>query len=292
MGNSCSPYVEVVIPCYRPRAEFAKVLAGIFSQDYSNFRVIVINDSPDVDIFKRFRLKDKKNLELVKNKKNLGIAATLNKWIKKSDAEFIVTLLQDTIPVGEEWLNNLVNAAVKNNALACTSLVEYPKVCLRKSDSLIRPLIKNTVGISQHGLDSKGSIYKKSALKQVGFFDSSHFRTAGEDFDIDKKLRKIGTVFNSDSIVIHYHVFSREAFAYTHSLYGNAFGVLFRLYKFNIVGSFGGLFRAVFPFWAIKKCLFLLSKKELRWAHFPYLIKCNWSYSKQFWRSFALGKQK
>lgn len=96
-----SPLVSVLMPCYREAAkEFSEALNSILKQTYTRIEVIVIFDDPDNKTLyeiARDRAASDSRIRLVKNERNLGLSAALERGFSASNGEFICRMDSDDI---------------------------------------------------------------------------------------------------------------------------------------------------------------------------------------------------
>lgn len=91
------PSISVVMSVYNGELYIKDAVNSILNQSYKNFEFIIINDaSTDKTADFLNSLKDKR-IVLLQNKKNLGLAASLNKGINKSSGEYIARMDADDI---------------------------------------------------------------------------------------------------------------------------------------------------------------------------------------------------
>ena len=81
-----SQLVSVLMPCYRESAkDFTEALASILKQTYHRIEVVVVFDNPDdntlYDIAQNYSSHDSR-ICLVRNERNLGLAASLERAFK------------------------------------------------------------------------------------------------------------------------------------------------------------------------------------------------------------------
>lgn len=69
-----------------------------------------------------------------------------------------------------------------------------PEEIWSRFDNFTKSLSTKERGTITPLLDEKGCAYRKSALEEVGYFDEKNYLTAGEDFDLAKKLLEIGKI--------------------------------------------------------------------------------------------------
>ena len=96
-----SQLVSVLMPCYRESAkDFTEALASILKQTYHQIEVVVVFDNPDdntlYDIAQNYSSHDSR-ICLVRNERNLGLAASLERAFKVSRGQYICRMDSDDI---------------------------------------------------------------------------------------------------------------------------------------------------------------------------------------------------
>jgi len=145
-----------------------------------------------------------------------GIAEAYNQGIKMAkESDIIITFHEDCYPATKNFISKLIKPLEKENVVATTAkVVDY------YSKKEYTPL-----------LDGKATAYKRKALEKAGLFDEKTFKTAGEDYDIYMKLKKIGDIEYPDCKIIHKHKNHKNK-TKTKQI-ASANGVLFRKYFFK-----------------------------------------------------------
>ena len=113
--NSKSPKVSIIVRAYNEERLIAHCLGAIFSQDFDNFEVILVdNNSTDhtVEVAKRYPIST-----IVKIEKFFPGKA-LNDGIRASTGNYIVCISAHCIPKDKQWLQNLYNNFDENEKLA------------------------------------------------------------------------------------------------------------------------------------------------------------------------------
>ncbi len=283
--------VSIIIPCYNEIHTLKEVIEGALNQKYKNKEIIVVGDNPSNKVEQIINTFSKKTKMLI-NRKSRGLAGSLNRGINVSKGEIIVTLLADCVPSSDNWLSNLLSPFSDKNVLATCSSVYNDDENWEKLSSLGKELLFEEQGEYFPLLDEKGCAYRKTSLKKIGLFDEVHFKTAGEDFDTYIKLSSRGKIISEiKPSVIHRHPMKDSQIYVRWASYARGFGALLRIHGIKIDGFFGGILRALFPFWAIGK---IFKKPKTKISRFkliyPYL-KLNYIYAINFFQAYIKKTQ-
>ena len=191
--------VSVVVITHNAERSVGKVLSALGKQDYKNFEVIVVDDNSKdgtVEVVRKF-----KKFKLLRNKTGQGLAKSINRGIKASKGEIVITLHDDCVPLSDDWISNLVGTFASDSKIGiatsdfvinfkalspvdkCFSFVYYlgDDIDLAKKDG-----VEDIETISD-----KCDAYRRDVLGGVKLFDET-FRVAGEDMDISKKVKARG----------------------------------------------------------------------------------------------------
>lgn len=93
------PLVSVVISIYNAETYIAQAIESILSQTLQNFELILIDDASTdntLQIINSFKKKDKR-IKVIRNKKNLHMAESLNLAIDQAKSDIIARMDQDDI---------------------------------------------------------------------------------------------------------------------------------------------------------------------------------------------------
>lgn len=102
--------ISVIMPFYKKKPYFYNTLKSVLNQSYQNIEIIIIYDdyeTEDLTYIKSLIL-NKKNIFIVQNNKNIGVAKSRNIGIDKSRGEFIAFLDCDDI-----WLPKKIELQYK-----------------------------------------------------------------------------------------------------------------------------------------------------------------------------------
>jgi len=264
------PNVTIIIPIYKPNKELLEKIENALAEQKFDGKI-----------------------DILKINKG-GFGKTFNYGVQEAKTEIVISLHQDCMPSSNTWLRNLIEPLKEKDVVASVSKVELPFEFWNKFDPVGKILSAKEQKIITPSLDQKGCANKKSALLQVGLFDTEHFATAGEDTDMYLKLLKIGKIVYPNAKVIHYHEHTYKNRFKKELQLSNSFGALVRLYGTKISNWYIGLLKAI-PI--IGWPLFILTSKpkkigiSLFLLAIPLYLIVNLIYSYGFWKGFLKGEQ-
>tara|TARA_B100000965_G_C19571388_1_gene749289 strand:+ start:517 stop:1272 length:756 start_codon:yes stop_codon:yes gene_type:complete len=108
--------ISVIIPYFKKKLFFRKTFNSITHQKFKNFEIIIIyddEDKTDLDHIKSI-IKNKKNIKLIINHKNLGAGLSRNKGIKIAKGKYLAFIDADDL-WKKEKLNRQYNFMKKKN---------------------------------------------------------------------------------------------------------------------------------------------------------------------------------
>lgn len=126
MTGSIPPFISIIIANYNGEKYLPTCLSSVLNTKYPMFEIIVIDDgSTDkgISIIEKFQKKDKR-INLLKNTKNIGAAASRNKAVKEAKGDLLVFLDNDT-EVDARWLSEMVATMAKNKNIGACQAVLY-----------------------------------------------------------------------------------------------------------------------------------------------------------------------
>ena len=163
--------VSIIIPTYNRKDFIKTAVESSLKQTYPKVEIIVIDDNSDYEIYDVLKEFEEKIL-IIKNKHNIGCAATQNKAIRKSSGDYITILDDDDIfhPKKIERQMKIFNRK-KNVGLVYCPIAKrinnrlIYKPLTERNNVWIRLTHKNTIGITP--------LIKKECFSVCGFFDTS-----------------------------------------------------------------------------------------------------------------------
>ena len=211
--RATAPTVDIIVPAYLGFNETANCLLTVLrSQSVcrETFEVVVIDDaSPDTNLSQLLiSLADKKLLTLIRNARNMGFVASVNKGMQLHDDRDVILLNSDTEVFGD-WVDRLCQAAYSqknigtvtpfsNNATICgypafagefdgSFEVSFADIDLMASQANSGQVvdIPTAVGFCMY--------IRRECLHEVGSFDAKAFKRGyGEENDFSKRIAARG----------------------------------------------------------------------------------------------------
>ncbi|WP_166963661.1 glycosyltransferase family 2 protein [Yeosuana marina] len=175
-----SNLISIILPVHNGQAFLEDVIASIFSQSYSNFELIIVNDCSNdnsLSIAEKFAKKDDRII-IVSNNDNKKLPSSLNIGHKQAKGEFITWTSDDNI-LKPNFLEKLIDSLLKNQVDVVYSNYDV----INEKGSLKRI---HTTGPIEHILYGNkigaSFLYKKEVFQELNGYDESLFLLEDYDF--------------------------------------------------------------------------------------------------------------
>jgi hypothetical protein len=190
-----TPLVTVVIPAYNMKDDLVKCLNSLYSQSYSDFAAIVINDDSRDGTLEMLG-NCFPQVKVITHEVRLGQEACRNKGINKIKSKWFATLDADA-ELDKRWLEALVEAgeADTNIGMCSCKIFDYYRKntidCI--GHSLYYDFSPKHIGFGEEdrgqfdksvdifGVCLAGSLIKKEVFDKAGFFDEDYGGNFGDD---------------------------------------------------------------------------------------------------------------
>ena len=223
-SRSPAPSIDVIVPVYRGVDETRRCLESVLRrQGKAAFELVVVDDcSPEPEISAWVdELAATGAVHLLRNERNLGFVASVNRAMALHPERDVVLLNSDT-EVANDWLDRLYAAAhsspdigtvtpFSNNGTICSYPYEDWGGALPGALDLagLDRLIATTVAGERYELPTGVGFclyIRRDCLAAVGLFDEAHFgRGYGEESDFCMRAQALGwrSVLAADVFVLH-----------------------------------------------------------------------------------------
>ena len=188
-----SPLVSIVAPCYNAEKYLEEALKSIFSQDYTNVEVIIVDDgSTDNSYAMLEALQNTYDFQLF-TQTNQGVSAALNHGLKYANGKYVSTpdlddiMLPESVRVRADYLDKhpevgCVGALVvymdsEGNNVKTQKLAEIQRLGFDE-------ILSNAIVVG-----APVSLYRMDALRAAGFYEPS---IKVQDFQMTLKIADQG----------------------------------------------------------------------------------------------------
>lgn len=208
------PLISIIMPVYNAAAYLDAAVQSILTQTYSHWELIIIDDASTDStpkILKSFSHYSK--VKVFRNRKNLGVAGSLNRALSLSKGQYIARMDADDISHPTRLQKQLKFLQSHPSLIACgvqTDIIDSQnlvtgKRCFPQSSQACHDYLMLTSPILHPTLMAESSVYKK-----IGY--STKYRTA-EDWDLYFKLIKFGALGNlPDTLYSYRQLFGSNGF--------------------------------------------------------------------------------
>ena len=210
-SSEIPPTVTVIVPTLAADETLAECLASLDGQTFSDFEVIVVDNSG------RCAVQPQGRIRVIANKNNIGFGAAVNQAFRESKSSFLAVLNDDAM-ADPRWLEALLAAVeARPDVGMCASQVRLAGdgrldsagmlLCLDGS-SKQRGHLESPESFSrrQEALLPSGSaaFYRREMLEEIGLFDEAFFLYC-EDTDLGLRARWAAweCLYVPDAVVEH-----------------------------------------------------------------------------------------
>lgn len=212
--------VDLVIPVYKPKDEFAELLDRIKKQTVAIHKIILMNTEKkywDEFIEKHSEVSDYDNLEIHHiSKAEFDHGNTRNQGISYSDAEYILLMTQDALPENEFLVEKLLQS-FENEDVALAYARQLPRGECREAEKFTRQfnyppesVMKTeadieTLGIKAFFCSDVCAMYKKEIFESLGGFIKKTIFNEDAIFAGGAIKKGYTIAYNAEARVIHSH---------------------------------------------------------------------------------------
>ncbi len=196
--------VSIVIPAYNEEENIEKCIKSIQKQNYpkNKYEIIMVDDNSKD---KTSEIAHRLGVKVIRNKRNMGIAETMNRGIRASRGKYVITFHSDAEMIGKSWIKNMLKVLESDEKIGVVTSDRVPifkknisqieKVHLYFAGAYSNINTKTPVNISW--LPTRCDVFKRELIKKVGLFNKK-YRSSGEDIDMSTRIMKAGykIVFN------------------------------------------------------------------------------------------------
>lgn len=202
------PKVSVIIGVFNGAERIKKAVDSILKQTYKDFEIIICDDGSidnSIEVIEDIALKDKR-IKIIKNKKNLGLAVSLNKCLEIATGEYIARMDDDDISHSSRFEKQV--RFLESNpkySIVGTSRNMYDEKGIWGKSILEGERSKLDIYLG-NSFAHPSVMLKKEALLDVDGYTTGSETERTEDFDLWCKLYQKGyRGYNLNCILIDYY---------------------------------------------------------------------------------------
>ena len=200
------PPVSVLMPVYNGEKHIAAAIESILGQTFSDFKLLVVDDcstDSSMDIVRSF---DDARIEILKNDKNLGLSAALNRGIEYCRSKYIARMDCDDICLPFRLEKQYEYMTARPEISVCGSYVEafgdgenslwkYPL----ENDDIKCELIFN------NAFAHPSVMFRRDDFAARGLFYNEGFKRA-QDYELWSRASRSLRMGNIDIVTLKYRV--------------------------------------------------------------------------------------
>jgi len=205
------PLVSVIIPSKDRAYVLKKTIDSLLKQNYMRIEIIIVDDGSvdETESLIKDIQKNDKRIIFLKNKKNIGPAASRNKGVKNSKGEIIFFTDSDCF-VPENWIEKVIK---EYNDKSVVGVGGYLKPgtenWIGKLENLQNKHLLNIGGKRIKGREkcpvgyTNSMTYRKNIFEKVRGFNENFKLPSGEDVELKKRVAKEGYLVYLPLPIIH-----------------------------------------------------------------------------------------
>lgn len=193
------------MPFYNSRLYLEEAVRSILSQTFTDFELILIDDgSTDGSADIVTSIHDKR-IKLVKNPKNMGLIATLNKGLDLAIGKYIARMDADDIALPErlkiqlEFLENNPQVIVCGTQIRYFGTVNSNSKLYEKDEEIKSSLIFGSC-FAHPTVMMRTEVLRKNNL----YYENNHLHL--EDYDLWLRMRNYGEYANINTVLLNYRI--------------------------------------------------------------------------------------
>ncbi len=190
-NENSSPPVYVIIPNKNGKVHLSYSLPSLFSTNYDNYHVVLVDDDSNDDSLE-YVASNFRKVTILKSIGKRGFAGTVNTGIKHalSSGAAYIAIFNSDIKVLSEWLNMVLPIFAREQNVG---LVGFTEITKEREELFYNFTVAGTTVNYNNVRNLAGCLYlcTDAAFKKIGLFDEDYFMY-GEDNDFFFRLKSAG----------------------------------------------------------------------------------------------------
>lgn len=201
--------VSIITTSYNAQKHIWETINSVLSQDFSDFEYIIIDDCSNDDTISIIQSYEDPRIKVYKNKENLGIVWSRNRWLELAQEKYVCFLDHDDLRSSTKKLSKQVNFMERHTDVGmvwsyCICFewnndLEWLKFWV--SDKEIRSKILITNQFSTCSV-----MFRRNLLDKVWYLNNKYEKV--DDYDLWLKIWKISQFANIPEFLVKYRYHS------------------------------------------------------------------------------------
>jgi glycosyltransferase involved in cell wall biosynthesis len=226
---------SVIVPTYNRLASLRRTLESLFSQDFDDYEIIVVNDGSNDGTSQYLSALASEGRIRHIEQENRGPSAARNAGLRAAAGVYIA-YTDDDCRVPADWLAGLLDHFEKEGVDFLGGVVRNcvpDDLCAGISQEITNHFV-NTLGVgggSTPFLTSNNIAYRAETLRRAGGFDERFRVAGGEERALNHRILSDGgsSVLAMDIVVDHFHELRFKGFFRQQFNYGRGAYILYRV---------------------------------------------------------------
>lgn len=200
------PKISVIMPAYNAEKYIAEAIDSILAQTFGDFEFIILNDDSGDRTEEIILSYDDPRIVYLKNEKNLGVAATLNKGLAIAKGEYIARMDADDISHPQRFAKQLARMQADENVAVCGSGVMLFGADIEPSTRVFAqdPKIMKVEMFFSCGLAHPSVMLRTDMIRELGGYDPNF--NGMEDYELWVRVLERYGITTQPEILLRYRI--------------------------------------------------------------------------------------
>ena len=207
------PRVSVLMTTYNGAVFIARSIAGVLSQTWQDFELLVVDDASTDGTAEILRACRDPRLRVIRHQQNRGIVAARNTGFAAASGEFIAAMDHDDLCLPERLRQQVAYLEVHPDVVLVGTEVRLETAGRQRTPdhpAAADPLALRWLLLIDNPLTWSSVMFRADAVQRLGQFLRAEFEPA-DDFDFYHRLLAIGEIARLDEALTIYRFHSANA---------------------------------------------------------------------------------
>lgn len=200
------PKISVVMPAYNAEKYIAEAIDSILAQTFGDFEFIILNDCSTDRTEQIILSYSDERIVYLKNEKNMGVAATLNRGLSVARGEYIARMDADDISLPERFARQVayLDEAPQTAVLGCNVECFEDGKTLSTGGSSTDPAQMRVDMFFSCGLAHPGVMMRRAVIAEQGGYDPEF--EGLEDYELWCRVQENWQILALPEVLLRYRI--------------------------------------------------------------------------------------